>query len=577
MSATGWKITNRLDRAGEFSFQMSVADPKYVSLGIRMRVRAWEMINGTMTQVGLGIVDHIQEDSNANPSTATVSGANLMRELTWRSVNQLLIAETGYVLPEDVHYLALDGSGSGNEANPNLFSNRPLWYDGDTGTWSACNSGQYDVNYLVYSRIYAEVKFVLHTFSSGGGNTTQVQFFNGLAWVDLTYAANNFVDGTVSGQSFKQNGSWTFTAPATWVPLVQNCAATGAAVNNKNGYWLRFFNYGGTAVEISEVTIKTNVETLDGASLIMALAPAGWSLTGYSTTVKKVYLQLGDGTVLDALNQLADITGEHFRLSGIGSAREIEWLRTDATASGVIAFRNGDPALVATSSTSCLISTLQKKTDSFDMVTRVIPFGSGQGAARTTLLFTTRTAPSGYTLSAASNYLKNNAADTTYGQIEKVQTWTDIGPVSTAQADQIAAANTLFDAAYYWLSTHCTAVTTYALTVYALSSILKCGDTIRVIWLEIVDGVAIRNIDLNLIILEQAATVDDNGTLAVALTVSDLARWPMTETDFVASLHGTIRGMTQQSQPMPLGAVRSATTAIQVKATASGFGGLTYG
>jgi hypothetical protein len=573
-SATDWKITNRLDRAGEFSFRIPLAEQQYAVLAARTYVRAWGMIAGVWTQLGLGIVDTIHEDSSADPSMATVSGSNIMRELTWRSVKSLLISEPGYVPPEDAHYVALDGSGSGEEANPNLYHVESTFFDGNAGTWNGLVTGQYDYYYFGYSRIFGEVKFTLHSFSSATpGVDTKVQYFNGVDWVDLTYT-----DGTkIAANPWKQNGSWTFTPPADWVPLVQNAAATGDPPNNLNDYWLRFNNYGSsTGFEINEITILTDVDTLTGAQLIMALAPAGWSLTGYTTTLTAVYLQLGDETILDALNSLASITGEHFRLSGIGSAREIEWLRTDATSSGIVAMRNGEPSLVAANPLACLIAELHKTSDSIDMVSRVIPYGAGHGSARLTLEHTTRSAPGGYTLDTANNYLKLDATEASYGQTERVQVWSNIGPASSATADLEPAANALFDAALYWLSTHSAVVDSYALTVHALSGIVKVGNTIRVDWLEVVDGVAIRVVNTDLIVLEGAYQVNQDGTYSVAFTVSNLARWPLSEADAIAKLMAGQRAMASIEQPVALHAISSPNAAISVVQTASGFGGLSY-
>lgn len=577
-SASNWKMTNRLGRAGEFTFQMSLADPQYPYLANRVLVRAWQLIDGTMTQLGVGIVDSVVEDSNANPSTATVSGANLMRELTWRSVKGLLISEPGYVSPDDVHKITLDSSGSGAEASPNNYIQMTATFDGNAAT-------NYDLNhaadafqyvYIGFSRAFKEVKFHFNQVNQTVVATTNVvQYFNGTAWVSLTYT-----DGTaVAGICWKQNGSWTFTVPTDWVPLVQNCIATGATPdNNLNDYWLRVHMAGWAwdHVKIDEITVLTDVATLTGAQLIMALAPAGWTLTGYTTTLTAAYLQLGDETILEALTNLATLVGEQFRLTGTGTAREIGWIRTDQTDSGVIAMRNGDPTSILADPTRCLISELHTTKDSYNLVSRVIPYGAGSGSARLTLASTTRTAPAGYTLSAASNYLKFDATEVTYGQVEKVQVWSNIGPATSASADQVAAANSLYDAALYWLSINALVLNTYALVVYALTTALRPGDTLHIVWLEVVDGVAIRNVDANLIILEAATTVDEHGTYAVALTVSNQPFFPPTEDDVLAKLGGALKHISAFTQPTALTSLVSATAAITVTPTRTGFGGLNY-
>lgn len=583
MTATGWKVTPRLDRAGDFSFQMPMADPQYATLITRRNyVRCWQLIDGAMTEIGLGIVDTVDEDSNADPSMATVSGSNIMRELTWRSVKGLLISEPGNVSPDDVHRVTLDSSGSGAEASPNNYLVLTNAFDGNLATWYDLNvTGGFQYVYLGYSRVFSQVAWIFNQVNQTVVNSvTTVQYYDGSGWVNLTYT-----DGTstiVGGQNicFGQNGSWTFTPPADWVPLLQNCAATGDPVNNKTDYWLRFHLTGWAwdHVKIAEILILTEVPTVTGPQLIMALAPSGWTLTGtHTATLTSVYLQLADETVLEALNTLASITGEHFRLSGTASSREIEWLQIDTTDSGVTAFRNGDPSSVADNPAACLIQRLKTTHDSIDMVSRVIPYGAGQAGARTTLQYTTRSAPAGYTLDAVNNYIKYTAGEAAYGQVERVMSWPNIGPASAATADLAPASDALFDQAIYWLSTHSTVVDSYALTVYGLTTLIKVGDTIRVVWLEVVDGVAIRNVDANLIILEAAYTLDQDGTYSAALLVSNLARWPLSETDAIAKLMGNVRSMSSISQSASIGTMSTPNLAVSVKSTASGFGGLNFG
>jgi hypothetical protein len=65
----------------------------------------------------------------------------------------------------------------------------------------------------------------------------------------------------------------------------------------------------------------------DGPSVIMALAPSGWSLDtteGYANSYASIFHQYDGETVLEALTNLAQITGEHFRL---GSGRTVIWMR----------------------------------------------------------------------------------------------------------------------------------------------------------------------------------------------------------------------------------------------------------
>jgi len=89
-SASGWRYTARMDRAGEFRFAMPATDPQ-AALAVKKRVvRAWALVGGVWTEVGAGVIDQIVRRPQADGSALLdVSGADLLRELHGRSVRDL--------------------------------------------------------------------------------------------------------------------------------------------------------------------------------------------------------------------------------------------------------------------------------------------------------------------------------------------------------------------------------------------------------------------------------------------------------------------------------------------------------
>jgi len=124
---------------------------------------------------------------------------------------------------------------------------------------------------------------------------------------------------------------------------------------------------------------------------IIALAQAGWTLdtvTGYNSTSADVYAAFAGESVLEAFVKVSEKIGEHFRL---GTGRKLVWLRTDQTSSGIKAIQGMSPE--STNANACIITDLSIIEQSYDLVTRVYPYGAGNGDARVTLETTTESAP----------------------------------------------------------------------------------------------------------------------------------------------------------------------------------------
>lgn len=96
ITAVSWRNVSRLDRAGEFSFEMPASDPRSALLAAKRIVRCYgQMVAGeAITELGAGVIDSItvrpQKDGSA---MLAVAGGDLLRELTYRSVGFLSLTD----------------------------------------------------------------------------------------------------------------------------------------------------------------------------------------------------------------------------------------------------------------------------------------------------------------------------------------------------------------------------------------------------------------------------------------------------------------------------------------------------
>lgn len=288
-------------------------------------------------------------------------------------------------------------------------------------------------------------------------------------------------------------------------------------------------------------------EPIDFAlALIIASAP-GWSFdpSGYDETGVYDYGAYAGELVLDALAKLAAHDGQHFRLANAEVGRKVKWLRDHLVLSGMRAVQGGDGVALEDNHDVCLTEDIEEIADGYDILTRVYPFGAGNGESRLTLAHTSRSAPAGYTLDLANNCLIHTAAETALGlRIERFLAWKEIGPISNSDIDLESAANVLFDAALRELEIRSAAQRAFRLRVAKCDQILYPGQTLRVVyrgWTQLVDhtGAVTGNyhyldIDEDLCILETQTEIDASGLRTVGLIVSTVDAWPTSEAELIA-------------------------------------------
>ena len=360
-SASNFRFTSRIDRSGDFSFELAASDPKASAIQRKRVIRAYAILNGQRVNVGSGVIDLVERDVQPDGTVILrVSGNDLLRELTYRSVLNLKLYD----------------------------NNEPV--------------------------------------------------------------------------------------------------SQAVALSAVEGY-----------------------------------APAGWTFVpDGSPPNNSVYAYFGGESVLSAILKIADKTYSHF----VGGLDRTVTFLSDFTPSGVRAIQ-AKGNLVAN---TCAITSLVQKTDVADFVSRVYARGSGNSEVQLTLRATSRTAPAGYTLNAAQNYIEHDASVATYGVIERQVDFRDIGPIENTATDIQSAANALFDAALETLQRRSTELEqeTYSLQVEGCSQLLRPMQTIRVAYRDLSAGLNIND-DLN--ILEATWQVDNKGVQTTNLVVSNVDRWPRSD------------------------------------------------
>jgi hypothetical protein len=267
--------------------------------------------------------------------------------------------------------------------------------------------------------------------------------------------------------------------------------------------------------------------------LVEALAPAGWDFVSDPTPPNdSVYHKFAGETVLAAASRLAELSENHFYLS---DERQLTFSST-WTSSGLRAIE-APFAPDITDPNTCYISSIRYAEETFDLITRIYPYGAGEYEAALSMADATRTAPSGYTLDTGANFICNDSAESTYGRIEAVRQYRDIAPISATAADEESAANALYDIAFEELQRRSAPALTFDLAITHCPQVLRPMQTIRCVFRRVAQGRVVASINQQLNIIEATTTIDrQRGLRTTGLTVSTERRYPETDADPIVNL-----------------------------------------
>lgn len=519
-TALYWEHSDPLSRVGRFRFAFPVSDAKAVALAQNKRIAVcYTYLNGVKAEVGAGVIDSVTFEA---PGMMIVEGDDLLIELIYRSVGALALYDTTTERPEAVKWY-----------DSGLFSDLPGTVDSNPGTNEMVLLGATDSYLFIgHDKTFNIVAFTIDT---GNAKTDDLNYgFSDERGPSPSEPLGQWrapgvdSDGTVAADApLGQSGEVSFARPGNWQTRT---------IDSETFYWLRLDPEGAyDPVEIAEIEVKIREATTSDLSAIMALAPAGWSLdTGswYGSTTNGTFAVFAGETVLAALVKVAEWARERFRR---GSGRVVQWLRDDEPASGVRAVWRVDAVAAEGAAEICVITALSEQRDTYGLISRVIPSGAGNSSTAVTLADTSKSAPAGYTLDTASNFIKRDDLEAgTHPdfsglslRIERVVPFPEIRPADGSSARDVAASDQLFTAALNYLQQHDELHKFYRLTVSGLKERLRCGETIRVVYRKVVDGVTLVDIDAELLILEARIRIDGTGMYTTALDVATVDRRPL--------------------------------------------------
>lgn len=255
------------------------------------------------------------------------------------------------------------------------------------------------------------------------------------------------------------------------------------------------------------------------------------ALTLAEVRAGEVYLELAGESVLEALNRLAEQTGEHFVR---GTGRTVRWLGFDERRLDLWLSNGGDANAKQDNVYAGQIIQLAEQQDGYELASRVYVYGGSMGDQRVTLATCTRPAPTGYTLNVAENYIERSGVG--YRRTDKLLELADIMPYDLSATALADAANALFDRALNWLQTHSATDThrltgdqprAYTLEVAGCDRVIQPGYLVRVTYIDSADAHVMQRVDGWLWALGASLRIDANGvpiwTLQTA-TVDALAR-----------------------------------------------------
>lgn len=281
---------------------------------------------------------------------------------------------------------------------------------------------------------------------------------------------------------------------------------------------------------VNVLLARTYQDTLQNVINSLIGLVSGWAATVDTAIASNTIEARFDGvSVLAAMQDIADRYGYHLRLDG-STTRQIE----------ISEFGNDNglrisKVEVVTSETILnnellMVQRLSQGQSSEDVYNWLLPVGAGEGVAALTLEKSTRTSP--YTIQATTGpdgttlyFISDASSISSYGTIQKVGQFKNVAPISNSDADIVAAANALYDAAVEDLQHHKQPTEHYAVTVKNAQVSIQPGDKIELDYKAQVQTAAglvdYLNIRDTFWILDVREAVGTEGTSAT-LTISNI-------------------------------------------------------
>lgn len=295
----------------------------------------------------------------------------------------------------------------------------------------------------------------------------------------------------------------------------------------------------GLGQELSDDIVQLSLDgaggsgVLDAPKRILDLFP-GWELdpSGRLTTETRFYGAFSGESGLEALVAIAEKLGEHFVIL---PGRRVKWLGSAVRASGVRATTIDAPDRTDESGEVIAIQRIEQTASSEAILTRITPYGAGDGDARLTLAASNWTAPAGFTIDRGRNEIVNTALEGTVGKIRRTVQFKDIGPVSNTDADLRSAANQLAIAAHAYMKKFAAEQRTYQIDVIGLGADrVRPGESIRLDVQLYHDGECYFSVREDFAVLSITKEFDESGSMTPKLEISNIINWIQSDRQVLA-------------------------------------------
>lgn len=353
------------------------------------------------------------------------------------------------------------------------------------------------------------------------------------------------------------------------------------ATANGSGYTLNFDCVGSMdALNRKSVLLGRSYTDQPIATIAADLTAlvSGWSV-GVDAGAGNQTARYDGVSVFKALLRTASEKGLHVREGEDANTVEIGAFGDDSGVFIVSASHNNDQLLG--NNEVVLIEIIVQETDSRDVVNWVIPMGAGEGSAAQTLKLATATsypigtmtAPDGSTL----HYISDTTSITTYGQIEKIVTFKEIGPVANSTTAKTLAADELYDAAVAWLIRNKDPLVTYRVTVRKPRAVLRPGQLVTMSYKGYVQTdagggelvpISVENEQFWLMKVTERIT--DNGDV-LDLQISSIDRYQQDMNKIVVDAIESMQARNVSVQTFPAWIINSSKDFIQTDTVIGGF------
>ncbi len=523
-----WTSRELLDGAGTFEFQMPLDDPNAALVQNKRLAYGYGVLDGVDTQIGAGVIERLSAEIGAGAPVLKVAGDDLLSELADIPVGMLELYTTDERHSDHVYRL---------EDNANYEDWSTELTDGETTTYRTYHFGSNDSLLICdHDAPFNRIRCGFNTYYNTDKAGLRIWYWNGSAWAETDIIS----DGTsVAGVTLAQDGVIRFERHGDWAK---------STIEGQNGYWLKLspdesldnthaprWGYINVIEELADPAPLAHVFALP------AVVAAGWSLdVNYHTEAEHAYYGrfLNGESVLEALRAIAEQTGEHFR---VGMGRTVQWLGDDQTAAPVTAVRDTGSERLWDNDAVAIIRSLKYQIDSYELVTRVYPYG-----AETTLEHCTRTAPSGYTLDKANNCIISTAQETALGEYrcDRTMRWNGIGSVAANVTADANASDALYDTALAWLKAHDRVITSLDVDLVKVNQMVRPGQKLTIDFHTFITGYEMVSIDASYWVLEVENTVTDLGILECKPKLASSDYRQATDEDELANL---VSGVNQLS------------------------------